>query len=82
MNANATYQDAVTEPGAFFDSQENVPIKGIANKLAGLWTTYSVTFDSLPAPVDVSLAVSYVDERYIASSSFGIGDAVVPVYTV
>lgn len=82
MNVNATYQDAVTEPGVFAVSQEKVPTKGIAEKLAGVWTTYSMEFDSLPAPLDFSLGVNYVDERSIASSSFGIDYAVVPSYTV
>jgi outer membrane receptor protein involved in Fe transport len=82
MNFNATYQDPVTKPGSHAESQEEEQTKGIAKRLASLWTSYSHKFEALPFPVKFSIGMTYEDERSIASSSFGIDYAIVKAYTV
>ena len=82
LNANGTYQDPVTEPGAHASSTDEEQTKGIAEKFASTWLTYSHTFDALPAPVKFSVGVTYEDERTISASAFGIDYAFVDSYTV
>lgn len=81
MNFNATVQDPVTEPGANAASQEEEQTKGIAEKFARFWTTYSYGFDGLTNPVKFSLGMTYEDERSISASAFGIDYAIVEAYT-
>ncbi|WP_372622567.1 TonB-dependent receptor domain-containing protein, partial [Alteromonas stellipolaris] len=82
LNTNATYQDPVTEPGDFASSTDEEQTKGIAEKTASAWLTYSHVFSALPAPVKFSVGVSYEDERTISASAFGIDYAFVDSYTV
>ena len=82
LNANATYQDPRTEPGAFASSTDEEQTKGIAEKFASTWLTYSHSFEALPAPVKFSVGVTYEDERTISASAFGIDYAFVDSYTV
>ncbi|MBQ4830141.1 TonB-dependent receptor [Alteromonas sp. MMG017] len=82
LNTNATYQEPVTEPGDFASSTDEEQTKGIAEKTASAWLTYSHVFSALPAPVKFSVGVSYEDERTISASSFGIDYAFVDSYTV
>lgn len=82
LNANGTYQDPVTEPGAHASSTDEEQTKGIAEKFASTWLTYSHTFDALPAPVKFSVGVTYENERTISASAFGIDYAFVDSYTV
>ncbi|MBZ2162198.1 TonB-dependent receptor [Alteromonas stellipolaris] len=82
LNTNATYQDPVTEPGDFASSTDEEQTKGIAEKTASAWLTYSHVFSALPAPVKFSIGVSYEDERTISASAFGIDYAFVDSYTV
>jgi iron complex outermembrane receptor protein len=82
LNTNATYQEPVTEPGNFASSTDEEQTKGIAEKTASTWLTYSHSFSALPAPVKFSVGVSYEDERTISASAFGIYYAFVDSYTV
>ena len=82
LNTNATYQDPVTEPGDFASSTDEEQTKGVAEKTASAWLTYSHVFSALPAPVKFSVGVSYEDERTISASAFGIDYAFVDSYTV
>ncbi|MFT2091963.1 TonB-dependent receptor [Paraglaciecola sp. 2405UD69-4] len=82
LNFNATYQDAVTEPGDHAASQEEEKTKGIPQKFASLWTSYSFEFDGLANPVKFSIGMKYEDDRSISASAFGIYYAIVPSYTV
>lgn len=82
LNANATYQDPRTEPGAYASSTDEEQTKGIAEKFASTWLTYSHSFEALPAPVKFSVGVTYEDERTISASAFGVDYAFVDSYTV
>ncbi|MBT3133765.1 TonB-dependent receptor [Alteromonas sp. ALT199] len=82
LNANATYQEPRTEPGAFASSTDEEQTKGIAEKFASTWLTYSHSFEALPAPVKFSVGVTYEDERTISASAFGVDYAFVDSYTV
>ena len=82
MNFNATYQDAVTNPGSHALSQVEEQTKGIAQKFASLWTSYSHQFNGLSYPIKFSIGVNYEDERSIAASAFGINYAIVDAYAV
>jgi outer membrane receptor protein involved in Fe transport len=82
MNFNATYQEPITEPGGNASSLDDEQTKGIAEKFASIWTSYSYEFDGLSSPVKFSIGMTYEDERSIASSSFGIDYAIVEAYTV
>ena len=82
LNFNATYQDAITEPGNKALNQTEEKTKGIPEKFAGLWTSYDYKFGSLSNPVKFSLGVTYEDERSIAASAFGADYAIVKAYTV
>jgi outer membrane receptor protein involved in Fe transport len=82
LNANATYQEPRTEPGAYATSTDEEQTKGIAEKFASTWLTYSHSFEALPAPVKFSVGVTYEDERTISASAFGIDYAFVDSYTV
>lgn len=82
LNANATYQDPRTEPGAYASSTDEEQTKGIAEKFARTWLTYSHSFEALPAPVKFSVGVTYEDERTISASAFGVDYAFVDSYTV
>lgn len=76
-NFNATYQDAVTFEGDDFSGQT----KGVPRKYVRLWNNYEQEFDTLSAPIKVSLGFIYEDERSVNSSSFGLPYAVLPSYT-
>tara|TARA_R110002167_G_scaffold361999_1_gene580818 strand:+ start:14557 stop:17034 length:2478 start_codon:yes stop_codon:yes gene_type:complete len=82
MNFNATYQEPVTEPGNNASSQQSEQTKGIAEKFASIWTSYSYEFDGLSNPLKFSLGMTYEDERSISASAFGINYAIVEAYTV
>ena len=82
MNVNATYQEPVTEPGNRASSQEAEQTKGIAEKFASVWTSYTHKFDGLSSPIKFSLGLTYEDERSIAASAFGINYAIVEAYTI
>ncbi|AXT40558.1 TonB-dependent receptor [Alteromonas sp. BL110] len=82
LNANGTYQEPRTEPGAFASSTDEEQTKGIAEKFASTWLTYSHSFEALPAPVKFSVGVTYEDERTISASAFGVDYAFVDSYTV
>ena len=82
LNANGTYQEPRTEPGAYATSTDEEQTKGIAEKFASTWLTYSHSFEALPAPVKFSIGVTYEDERTISASAFGIDYAFVDSYTV
>lgn len=82
LNTNATFQDPVTEPGDQALFTDEIATKGIAEKFARGWVTYSHQFSFLPAPLDFSLGVTYEGERTISSSAFGIAYAFVDSYTV
>lgn len=82
MNFNATYQEPVTEPGNNATSQASEQTKGIAEKFASIWTSYSYEFDGLSSPLKFSLGMTYEDERSISASAFGINYAIVEAYTV
>lgn len=82
LNANGTYQEPRTEPGAFASNTEEEQTKGIAEKFASTWLTYSHSFKALPAPVKFSVGVTYEDERTISASAFGVNYAFVDSYTV
>ncbi|MCZ8528601.1 TonB-dependent receptor [Alteromonas sp. PRIM-21] len=82
LNANGTYQEPRTEPGAYASSTDEEQTKGIAEKFASTWLTYSHSFEALPAPVKFSVGVTYEDERTISASAFGVDYAFVDSYTV
>jgi iron complex outermembrane receptor protein len=82
LNANGTYQEPRTEPGAFASNTEEEQTKGIAEKFASTWLTYSHSFKALSAPVKFSVGVTYEDERTISASAFGVNYAFVDSYTV
>lgn len=82
MNLNATYQDPVSEPGEHAASQALEQTKGIAEKLASAWLTYSHSFGGLPAPVRFSLGLSYEDERSLTATAFNSPYAYVNSYSV
>jgi outer membrane receptor protein involved in Fe transport len=82
MNFNATYQTPVTVPGSHAASQDEEVTKGLAEKLASLWTSYSYKFEALPSPIKFSLGVTHEGERSIAASAFGVDYAIVEAYTV
>ncbi len=82
LNANGTYQEPRTEPGAYASNTDEEQTKGIAEKFASTWLTYSHSFEALPAPVKFSVGVTYEDERTISASVFGVDYAFVDSYTV
>lgn len=82
MNVNATYQDPITNPGNHASNQEEEQTKGLAKRSASLWTSYAAPVSFLDNPLTFSVGVNYVDERSIASSSFGVDYAIVPSYVV
>jgi outer membrane receptor protein involved in Fe transport len=82
LNFNATYQDAITEPGNHNSSQKETKTKGIPEKFASLWTSYSYKFDGLLNPVKFSLGITHEGERSTAASDFGADYAIVKAYTV
>ncbi|WP_289031588.1 TonB-dependent receptor [uncultured Paraglaciecola sp.] len=82
LNFNATYQDAITEPGDHAASQAEEQTKGIPETFASLWTSYSYEFDGLINPIKFSIGMTYEDERSISASAFGIDYAIVEAYTV
>lgn len=82
LNANGTYQEPRTEPGAYASSTDEEQTKGIAEKFASTWLTYSHSFEALSAPVKFSVGVTYEDERTISASAFGVDYAFVDSYTV
>lgn len=82
LNANGTYQEPRTEPGDNALSTDEEQTKGIAEKFASTWLTYSHHFGALEAPVKFSVGVTYEDERTISASAFGIDYAFVDSYTV
>lgn len=82
LNFNATYQDPITKPGSHAANQDDEQTKGIAEKFASLWTSYSYKFDGLINPVKFSIGMTYEDERSISASAFGIDYAIVEAYNV
>ena len=82
LNANGTYQEPRTEPGAYASRTDEEQTKGIAEKFASTWLTYSHSFEALPSPVKFSVGVTYEDERTISASAFGVDYAFVDSYTV
>ncbi|WDE14435.1 TonB-dependent receptor [Thalassomonas haliotis] len=78
MNLNATYQDAYSIRA----NERSEQTKGVPKKFASLWTSYQYEFSALPAPVKLSLGVTYEDERTINSTAFGLPNSVVDSYVV
>jgi len=81
FNFNAVYQDARDKQNPNSNSY-NSRQKGVPYVTVGSWLTHSRHVFNLPAPVDLSLGMSYVDKRSTHSDSFGIPDGFVPSYTV
>ncbi|RJE72163.1 TonB-dependent receptor [Pseudoalteromonas sp. MSK9-3] len=77
MNANATWQDAIEIRSQEASGQR----KGIPKKLSSVWLNYDFMFNSLSAPLQVSLGVNYVGERTINSTSFGLPKATINSFT-
>ncbi|WP_299008928.1 TonB-dependent receptor [uncultured Shewanella sp.] len=82
MNLNATYQDAYSIRSEKEPDQIKVNTKGVPQKFASLWSSYEYQFSVLPAPVTLSLGVTYEDVRSINSSDFGLPDSVVDAYVL
>lgn len=78
MNANATYQDAISIRADEHSAQS----KGVPKKFASLWTSYDYSFSALPEPLKLSLGVTYEDEKSINSTAFGLPDSTVDSYVV
>ncbi|WMN60475.1 TonB-dependent receptor [Pseudoalteromonas xiamenensis] len=81
FNFNAVYQDARDKQNPT-SSSYNSRQKGVPYVTVGSWLTHSRHVFDLPAPVDLSLGMSFVDKRSTHSDSFGIPDGFVPSYTV
>jgi len=84
LNANATYQDAelIRNSNRGTTTPVSGPVKGIPEKLAGLWAHYRAGLFGLPGEFNASLGVTYEDERTINSVSFGLPVSVVDSYSV
>ncbi|TLX50939.1 TonB-dependent receptor [Pseudoalteromonas ruthenica] len=76
VNVNGTYQDAVTVRAGERSGQ----IKGVPRRFASTWLRYDMSAFELAHPVAVNLGVTYVDERTINSTAFGLPKSVVPSY--
>lgn len=81
LNLNALYQDARNkqQPGT---TSYNTRQKGVPYVSSGAWVSYLADWLSLPAPLQLSLGVKYVDKRSADASSFGIPFGYVPSYTL
>ncbi len=60
----------------------NTRQKGVPYISSGAWVSYLADWLSLPAPLQLSLGVKYVDKRSADASSFGIPFGYVPSYTL
>ena len=78
LNANYTYQDAISIRGR----EKSGQTKGVPKHYARFWTNYRVETGLLPEPVSINLGMRYEDERTINSTSFGLPDAIIDSYTV
>lgn len=78
ININATYQDARNRRNPTSSSSFDTRQKGVPQSLASVFAIYSPTNMILGGKWKYSLGYEYQDERGIASSGFGLPDAILP----
>ena len=81
VNINGVYQDARNQLNPNINNHATRK-KGVPYLTASTWVTYYANVFSLPETLNISVGVTYVDDRSTSSSSFGIPDGYVPSYTV
>lgn len=77
INANATFQDARNKQNPT-RSTFNSPQKGVPDVFLSVYGVYEPDWKIADGDVSFSLGYEYQDERTIASSAFGLPDAVLP----
>ncbi|MCF6440489.1 TonB-dependent receptor [Pseudoalteromonas luteoviolacea] len=81
LNLNGTYQDAISVMNSQKDpADREVDKKGLPEKMAGAWITHMLP-QFMGGDLELSLGMSYVSERTVSSSGFGLPTAVVDGYT-
>ncbi|GAA3646256.1 TonB-dependent receptor [Flavivirga jejuensis] len=78
MNANATYQDAISIRA----DEASEQTKGVPKKYARFWGEYKHLLGKSKTPVRFNFGMRYESERTVNSTGFGLPDAYLDSYVV
>ena len=78
LNANATYQDAVTIRAGKTSEQ----VKGVPQQFARFWGEYKFLIGKSQRPINFNFGMRYESERTVNSTGFGLPDAYLDKYVV